>query len=331
MKKYDAITIIALLVLVTVLPFYALQESARMEQASSGLHQQYVREGVSMYVENCASCHGVNGEGVGAMPALNSASLAAASPELLYNVIAHSPHGTAMSAWHVAEGGSLSDYQVEGLVTLIRQRNWEQVETLVTSTGVTVETLPSLEQQIAVVAMQGEWDPHDCAACHKEPNVHADRFGTDCARCHTLQAWRPAQLTRHTFSLEHGDEGEMACQSCHLYSYVSYTCYGCHDHQPQGMLEVHAEEGIDEFENCAVCHPTGAPGEGDQFRADYLPGSEHSTPYQQAPAGSADKETVVRPVAPNAAAASPAMAPATVGSIESGSNAHNDTGYRHSD
>jgi len=87
------------------------------------------------------------------------------------------------------------------------------------------------------------------------------QFGVDCARCHTVWAWLPAQLREHVFRLEHGGEGEVACETCHEGSYVRYTCYGCHEHQPPEMAELHAGEGIEEMEPCGACHPTGEEGE----------------------------------------------------------------------
>jgi hypothetical protein len=34
--------------------------------------------------------------------------------------------------------------------------------------------------------------PSTCISCHAEPDVHAGRFGADCASCHTTAAWTPA-------------------------------------------------------------------------------------------------------------------------------------------
>jgi hypothetical protein len=101
----------------------------------------------------------------------------------------------------------------------------------------------------------------DCTACHEEPDVHAGQFGVDCARCHMATAWTPAELTQHTFFLDHGSGDMLDCEWCHVETYAVYTCYECHDHDPVGMREVHVAEGILEFEACAECHPTGQPGE----------------------------------------------------------------------
>ncbi len=105
----------------------------------------------------------------------------------------------------------------------------------------------------------------DCVACHQEPDLHAGQFGLDCARCHTPAAWAPAQLTQHTFHLDHGGQGLLACETCHTQNYAANSCYGCHDHTPQQMAEIHLLAGLTDFENCAGCHPTGQPNEAERL------------------------------------------------------------------
>lgn len=101
--------------------------------------------------------------------------------------------------------------------------------------------------------------PRECAACHAEPEVHAGVFGLKCAACHSTSAWSPAQLTEHLFPLNHGEEGEVACATCHLAKYTEYTCYGCHEHEPADTRDKHREVdlGTQLLENCAACHPSG--------------------------------------------------------------------------
>lgn len=101
--------------------------------------------------------------------------------------------------------------------------------------------------------------PNTCAGCHAEPGIHAGLFGTNCANCHTAQAWQPAKLIQHSFPLDHGGQGEVACETCHAATYTEYTCYGCHEHDPDSTERVHLAENIsrDALPACADCHPTG--------------------------------------------------------------------------
>ncbi|MBL8090374.1 MAG: hypothetical protein JNJ43_08605 [Anaerolineales bacterium] len=99
--------------------------------------------------------------------------------------------------------------------------------------------------------------PSTCVSCHSEPAFHAGQFGTDCASCHTTTAWKPALFNgRHTFPLNHGG-GAPSCATCHPSSFVTYTCYGCHEHNPARIEEKHREEGISNFQNCVQCHADG--------------------------------------------------------------------------
>ncbi len=101
--------------------------------------------------------------------------------------------------------------------------------------------------------------PTTCAGCHAEPPVHAGLFGTDCAACHTTTAWLPAQMPAHAFPLDHGDEGQIACATCHTETLATYTCTNCHEHEPEEMIEEHGDEGIvgEQLLECAACHPSG--------------------------------------------------------------------------
>jgi hypothetical protein len=100
-----------------------------------------------------------------------------------------------------------------------------------------------------------------CSECHfnDAETIHTDSFGTDCARCHTPTAWTPAQLTKHTFLLDHGDEGQLECQTCHISNYYEPTCTECHS--DEDMVGAHQAASSTAIQNCAECHPTGAANE----------------------------------------------------------------------
>jgi hypothetical protein len=99
-----------------------------------------------------------------------------------------------------------------------------------------------------------------CVACHEEPAIHRGGFGTNCAACHSAAGWLPARLRAHAFPLDHGvpvSEAEIPCLTCHPDGYAAYTCYGCHEHEPDAVERAHREERMTEIEDCAHCHPTG--------------------------------------------------------------------------
>ena len=267
LSKYRWITFLALAALVIALPVYALGEPERMETAELAMRQLSVEDGAAIYLQSCAQCHGASGEGMGVMPALNNPALADADEEVLFKTIARAAHGSTMAAWHVDEGGILNDYQIEELVALIRFVNWDQVQQLAIVRGFEAPAPPAYELGVAYLEGEAKEDPHTCIACHEEPVMHAGQFGVSCARCHNTIAWTPAQLTKHYFALEHGDQGKVACETCHVSNYYEHTCYGCHDHQPDQMEQVHVRENVVEYDGCVACHPTGQPGEAKQLMA----------------------------------------------------------------
>jgi hypothetical protein len=111
--------------------------------------------------------------------------------------------------------------------------------------------------------------PQECVACHEDPAYHAGLFGTDCASCHTTGDWAPASYDRpHQFPTNHGESGPSPCQTCHPDNLDSYTCYGCHEHERLEVQQKHREEGIQDFQDCMRCHPTGQEEEGGEGEDD---------------------------------------------------------------
>lgn len=108
--------------------------------------------------------------------------------------------------------------------------------------------------------------PQDCVSCHNDSKMYGEIFGDKCERCHSTTAWLPAQLTVHTFLVDHGEEigsSTLTCETCHEKTYTEYPCYSCHD--VQEMQDYHLDIDIDAYENCIDCHPTGREGEADAF------------------------------------------------------------------
>ena len=265
MKKSDLISLTALAILVVGLFVYAVFEPRRMAHAERSLRKQYVVEAAGLYVDYCALCHGADGAGIGAMPAINHPALAEADDEILFRSIARAAHNTAMAAWHVEEGGVLNDYQIVELVALIQNADWAEVNAVADKQGFEPPAINELVD-LSYMEVEDGSDPHTCVACHEDPVIHLGKFGPNCARCHSTTAWTPALLTKHTFLLDHGGEGQVACESCHVDNYYEHDCYACHnDHQPEEMEQVHLDEGLSDYDSCIDCHPTGVEGEAERL------------------------------------------------------------------
>ncbi len=106
--------------------------------------------------------------------------------------------------------------------------------------------------------------PTDCISCHRKQDTHRGEFGSDCAACHGTDSWPDARF-EHAFPINHGEQGRVACRTCHdqAPSYRSYTCYGCHEHTPERIRREHDEEGTGNLGNCVRCHRTGSKHEGE--------------------------------------------------------------------
>jgi hypothetical protein len=110
--------------------------------------------------------------------------------------------------------------------------------------------------------------PQTCVSCHADPPIHKGRFGTSCASCHSTETWTGATF-KHTFPLDHRNKRQpIACATCHTGNdnYQTYTCYGCHAHQPRKMERVHSNKRIERLEDCARCHPNGGEHERGEGR-----------------------------------------------------------------
>ncbi len=94
-----------------------------------------------------------------------------------------------------------------------------------------------------------------CETCHTAPadNLHRNMAG-NCTQCHAQDRWKPATFAHDKLFLLDRDHN-VECATCHLKSdYSRYTCYGCHEHQPDKIRREHVKEGITDFTNCVKCH-----------------------------------------------------------------------------
>lgn len=98
---------------------------------------------------------------------------------------------------------------------------------------------------------------NECQTCHRAPtdSIHRDITG-NCAQCHSQDQWIPATYDHNQYFLLDRDH-QAPCATCHERNdYSRYSCYGCHEHNPEKIRREHIEEGIRDFRNCVECHRT---------------------------------------------------------------------------
>jgi cytochrome c oxidase cbb3-type subunit III len=76
----------------------------------------------TLYSDNCAGCHGVEGRGGAAIALANPVYLAIADDAVMRKVIANGVPGTSMPAFAQSSGGMLTDKQIDVIVGGIRSR-----------------------------------------------------------------------------------------------------------------------------------------------------------------------------------------------------------------
>ena len=178
----------ALLLVVSALGYYILNEPARIVNAQNNVIAGQLDEAMSLYAENCSVCHGLNGEGIGATPPLDNAALRTMPYADIYKTISRGRYQTAMPAWSIEDGGPLSDYQIDEMTILILYGNWTETGNRTVNLGLapiipfTTEPDPTLLAEIgnlpdgATLQTAVKLFAANCVACHG-----ADGLGTGIA------------------------------------------------------------------------------------------------------------------------------------------------------
>jgi mono/diheme cytochrome c family protein len=155
-ENYNGILIFGLALTLLILfgsSAYLLLEDERVAQAAEQLAEERLIHGEKIYNEQCASCHGISGEG-GVGTALNDKKLLQNThDDRFFSIVRAGVPSTQMPAWSVDFGGPLTDEDIRSTVAYIR--SWEQ-------------TAPILEPEIF------------------EPSAQEGAliFDTNCATCH---------------------------------------------------------------------------------------------------------------------------------------------------
>jgi mono/diheme cytochrome c family protein len=125
--------------------------------------------GLTIYAENCAACHGANGEGTTIAPMLYSAELRSRLTDAdVTRIIQQGVPGTVMASWERA----LNEQQITDVVTLIRQ--WDEI----TASGIQLPTIQAqpIDQSPATIAAGQQLFNLVCSQCHG-----TDGYGTKLA------------------------------------------------------------------------------------------------------------------------------------------------------
>jgi cytochrome c oxidase subunit 2 len=147
MNTSKQVNIMIGMVLLAILVFggYIGYEGTRQAKQREEQTTRIAERGARLFVNNCRTCHGLDGEGhVG--PALNrpgfrvigehDPSGAAATPQgesdavrtFLFNTLSCGRTNTFMPVWAQRFGGSLSDTQINQIVTMITEGRWDLVK-----------------------------------------------------------------------------------------------------------------------------------------------------------------------------------------------------------
>ena len=94
-------------------------------KGSEALAPNEVLDFATLYGENCAGCHGMEGKGGAAIALANPVYLAITDEAVIRKVVAKGIPGTAMPAFAESAGGMLTDKQINVITGEIRSR-WNQ-------------------------------------------------------------------------------------------------------------------------------------------------------------------------------------------------------------
>lgn len=115
---------VLLLGMALIFPLYRWFEPANRTASRQAHLDSLADAGQDLWSFNCASCHGLNGEG-GVGPALNSSQfLQAATDQQVELLVAVGVPGSQMGAYSQDFGGPLTSEQIRAVVTYIR--SWEE-------------------------------------------------------------------------------------------------------------------------------------------------------------------------------------------------------------
>lgn len=121
LNRYMAWGLVFMIVLLAGFVAYRVREPSLRRDALKQQNTSYTKIGAQLFASNCAQCHGAQASGGGSAPTLNSRQfLKATSDDQIRMLVSSGVPGSAMSAWSLDNGGTLTDEQIRGVVTYLR-------------------------------------------------------------------------------------------------------------------------------------------------------------------------------------------------------------------
>jgi mono/diheme cytochrome c family protein len=140
----------------------------------------------TLYTENCAACHGTDGQGGAAVALSDPVYLAIVDEPSMRKVIANGVHGTSMPAFAQSAGGMLTDKQIGVITSGIRSR-WSR---------------PGI--------LDGANPPSYAAKSSGDVQRGEASYGTYCSSCHGPQGHggpKGSAITNDSFLALMSDQG----------------------------------------------------------------------------------------------------------------------------
>ncbi|HET9728107.1 MAG TPA: c-type cytochrome, partial [Acidimicrobiia bacterium] len=120
LNRYLTWGLVFMVLLLAGFAAYRLREPSLRHDATRQQQVRYQGLGATLFSANCAQCHGKEATG-GSAPTLNSQQfLKSTTDEQMRVLISGGVSGSAMPAWSLDFGGTLTDEQVRQLVTFLR-------------------------------------------------------------------------------------------------------------------------------------------------------------------------------------------------------------------
>jgi len=204
------------ILIVVALFIYILNERIRIDASQAEILATQLNDAMTLYAENCSVCHGIAGEGISSIPALDNDGLRSMTPGDFTRIIAEGRYNTAMPAWSQSNGGSLSDYQVSELVALVQFGNWQTTQDRVVNLGLaplvpfTTDPDPALLEAVALLpdgaTLQAAITIYagKCVACHG-----ADGLGSSIAPALNDVLVREKTVDELTRIITYGNSGTL--------------------------------------------------------------------------------------------------------------------------